>query len=115
MEANQIRPIHTIEELFEARRAGEVWAVHLIERALMYMAITVNNVVCMYNPDSVIFSGELADLFPETYQEVNELCASRFVWEPIRESFRFLRSELDERGVMIGSGLLAQARFFTLE
>ncbi|WP_221469251.1 ROK family transcriptional regulator [Cohnella nanjingensis] len=114
-EANRIRPMSTIEELFDARRAGEHWAVHLIERALMYMAITINNVVCMYNPDSVILSGELVDKFPEIYEEVEKLYLSRYVWMPLVGSFAFHRSMLDERGVMIGSGLLSQNRFFALE
>lgn len=114
-EANKIRPIRSIDELFKARRAGERWAGYLIERAFMYMAITINNVVCMYNPDSVILSGELVDKFPEVFEEVVELCYSRFVWEPLRDSFRILRSELHEQGVVIGSGLISQNCFFTLE
>ncbi|MBD2861161.1 ROK family transcriptional regulator [Paenibacillus oceani] len=114
-EANKTHPVRTIEELFEARRAGERWAVYLIDRALMYMAITINNVVCMYNPDSVILSGELADKFPEIYQEVVELCITRFVWEPLRGTFTILRSELSEQGVVIGSGLMSQNCFFALE
>lgn len=113
-EANRIRPVKTIEELFEARRAGEQWAVQLIERALMYMAITVNNIVCMNNPDSVILSGELIEKFPEVYDEVEKLCNSRFIWEPLRGSFTFHRSGLKEQGVVIGSGLLSQNRFFAL-
>ncbi|CAM4423896.1 ROK family transcriptional regulator [Paenibacillus endophyticus] len=114
-EANRIRPIGTIEELFEAKRAGEHWAIHLIDRALMYMAITINNVVCMYNPDSVILSGELVDKFPDIHDEVEKIYLSRFLWEPLRDSFTFHRSMLNERGVMIGSGLLSQNRFFALE
>ncbi|MCM3703971.1 ROK family protein [Paenibacillus macerans] len=114
-EAGKIRPIRTIDELFEARRAGEGWAVHLIGRALEYMAITVNNIVCMYNPDSVILSGELIDRFPGIYEEVEALCRTRFVWEPVRGSFHILRSRLNEQGVIIGSGILAQDWFFELD
>ncbi|GGD79464.1 ROK family transcriptional regulator [Paenibacillus nasutitermitis] len=114
-EANRIRPIGTIEELFEAKQAGEQWAIHLIDRALMYMAITINNIVCMYNPDSVILSGELVDKFPYIHDEVEKIYLSRFLWEPLRDSFVFHRSKLNENGVMIGSGLLSQNRFFALE
>ncbi|MFE5321101.1 ROK family transcriptional regulator [Paenibacillus sp. NPDC056579] len=114
-EANKMRPVRSIEELFEARRAGERWAEYLIDRALMYMAITINNIVCMYNPDTVILSGELADKFPEIYEEVGNLCFTRFVWEPLRGSFRIIRSELQEQGVVIGSGLMSQNCFFALE
>ncbi|MFB7816192.1 ROK family transcriptional regulator [Paenibacillus chitinolyticus] len=114
-EANKIRPVRSIEELFEAKKAGERWALHLIERALMYMAITINNVVCMYNPDSVILSGELTDKFPEILDEVVDLCYSKYVWEPLRGAFRILKSELHEQGVVIGSGLISQNCFFALE
>ncbi|MGE6226140.1 ROK family protein [Paenibacillus chitinolyticus] len=114
-EANKIRPVRSIEDLFEAKKAGERWALHLIERALMYMAITINNVVCMYNPDSVILSGELTDKFPEIFDEVVDLCYSKYVWEPLRGAFRILKSELHEQGVVIGSGLISQNCFFALE
>ncbi|MFS0840713.1 ROK family protein [Paenibacillus sp. 1P03SA] len=114
-EANKIRPVRSIEDLFEAKKAGERWALHLIERALMYMAITINNVVCMYNPDSVILSGELTDKFPEILDEVVDLCYSKYVWEPLRGAFRILKSELHEQGVVIGSGLISQNCFFALE
>ncbi|MBV6715200.1 ROK family transcriptional regulator [Paenibacillus chitinolyticus] len=114
-EANKIRPVRSIEDLFEAKKAGERWALHLIERALMYMAITINNVVCMYNPDSVILSGELTDKFPEILDEVVDLCYSKYVWEPLRGAFRILKSELHEQGVVIGSGLISQNCFFSLE
>ncbi|MGX4585401.1 ROK family protein [Paenibacillus chitinolyticus] len=114
-EANKIRPVHSIEDLFEAKKAGERWALHLVERALMYMAITINNVVCMYNPDSVILSGELTDKFPEILDEVVDLCYSKYVWEPLRGAFRILKSELHEQGVVIGSGLISQNCFFALE
>lgn len=114
-EANKIRPVRTIQELFDAKRAGEGWAVHLVDRALTYMAITVNNLVCMYNPDCVIVSGELVDDFPEVYEGIGELCASRYVWEPLRDSFQLLRSTLGDKSVVTGSGLLAQLRFFRLD
>ncbi|MEC0245416.1 ROK family transcriptional regulator [Paenibacillus chitinolyticus] len=114
-EANKIKPVRSIEDLFEAKKAGERWALHLIERALMYMAITINNVVCMYNPDSVILSGELTDKFPEILDEVVDLCYSKYVWEPLRGAFRILKSELHEQGVVIGSGLISQNCFFALE
>ncbi|EHB67098.1 ROK family transcriptional regulator [Paenibacillus lactis] len=112
-EASKIKPVRTIEELFAERRAGTHWACYLIDRALAYMAITVNNVVSMYNPDSVILSGEILDKFPEVHEEIVNLC-SRYVWEPLQGSFSIVRSKLHEEGVMIGSGMVAQDRYFQL-
>jgi len=112
-EASKIKPVRTIEELFAERRAGTHWACYLIDRSLAYMAITVNNVVSMYNPDSVILSGEILDKFPEVHEEIVKLC-SRYVWEPLQGSFSIVRSKLHEEGVMIGSGMVAQDRYFQL-
>lgn len=114
-EANKIRPMDTIEELFEARKSGEMWAVQLIDRALIYMAITINNVLCMYNPDMVILSGEWLEKFPEIQPDIEQLCNTRFVWEPLRNTYGLQCTVLGEEGVMIGSGLLAQTRFFSLD
>ncbi|GAB6931282.1 ROK family protein [Paenibacillus sp. JCM 10914] len=113
-EANKIKPVRTIEELFEERRNGTRWASYLIDRALAYMAITINNVVSMYNPDSVILSGEILDKFPEVYEEITSLCYSKYIWEPLHDSFTIVRSKLHEHGVIIGSGLIAQDRYFQL-
>lgn len=113
-EASKIKPVRTIEELFAERRAGTRWASYLIDRALAYMAITINNVVSMYNPDSVILSGEFLDKFPEVYEEITDLCYSQYIWEPLQDSFTIVRSKLHEHGVIIGSGLVAQDRYFQL-
>lgn len=115
LEANKIRKVDTLEELFEARRSNEMWAVQLIERALTYISITVNNVLCVYNPDTVILTGELIEKFPEITREIEDLCFNRFVWEPLRDSFNLQYTSLGEKAVMIGSGLLAQTRYFSLE
>ena len=114
LEANKIRKIDTLEEIFEARRSGEMWAARLIERALIYIAITINNVLCVYNPDVVILSGELVENFPEISSEIEELCYSRFVWEPLRDTLSLKYTALGGEGVVIGSGLLAQRRFFKI-
>lgn len=114
-EANKIRKVASLDEIFEARQSGELWAVQLIERALTYMAITINNVLCVYNPDMIILSGEWIERFPEIRHEIEELCSNRFVWEPLRNTYGLQCTSLGGVGVMIGSGLLAQTCFFTLE
>ncbi|WP_211747226.1 ROK family transcriptional regulator [Paenibacillus sp. Marseille-Q4541] len=113
-EASKAHPVRNIEELFKARAEGKRWACYLIDRALAYMAITINNVATTYNPDSIILSGEFLDKFPEVYEEIIDLCYTRYIWEPIRDSFTIVTSELHEDGVLIGSGLAAQDRFFIL-
>ena len=77
-EASKIKPVRTIEELFAERRAGTRWATYLIDRALAYMAITINNVVSMYNPDSVILSGEILDKFLK-FTKRSPICATHSI------------------------------------
>lgn len=113
-QAKKIEPIDTIGELLEQRRSGKRWASFLLDQAFAYMAMTVNNVVSMYNPDSVILSGELIDPFPEVYEAVVDLCCSKHIWEPFRGTFIISRPDLYDNGVLIGAGLVAQNVYFQL-
>ncbi|WP_244908223.1 ROK family transcriptional regulator [Paenibacillus campinasensis] len=113
-EARKMEPIDTFGELFEQWQSGKRWASFLLEQALVYMAMTVNNVVSMYNPDRVIVSGEMIDPYPEIYEALVDLCRTKYIWEPLRGTFSISRSDLARHGVLIGSGLVAQNVYFQL-
>lgn len=114
-ESNKVKPISTLDELFGAKRSGEFWAAGIVDRAIAFMGITVSNIVCLYNPDTVILSGDLV----ENYQEVRDFFEGNslqpFVWEPLRDTFRIVYSEMGHEGVMVGSAVLAQDKFLNFE
>jgi len=113
-QSNKIKPIANLDELFEARRAGEFWAASIVDRAMTFIAVTISNIACMYNPDTVILTGKLVEKFAEVREFIADKCMDQFVWEPLRGTFEIVYSEFENDGIVIGSGLLAQSRFLDI-
>ncbi|MEN1938530.1 ROK family transcriptional regulator [Paenibacillus sp. 102] len=113
-ESRKVKNISNTNELFEAMRNGEPWAVNIIERAGTYIAITISNVLCLYNPETVILSGNLIENYPEMQQLVSQKC-NVFIWEPLKSTFKITFSQLGEQGVMIGAAIQARKEFLELE
>ncbi|AJY73466.1 ROK family transcriptional regulator [Paenibacillus beijingensis] len=104
-EANQVRPVHHVEDIFEAMRNGETWAYNIIERACTYIAVTINNVVCTYNPDRIILTGNFIEHHSDTFEMVRAKMKD-FIWEPFSGTFDLSRSKLGENSVRIGAAKL---------
>ncbi|BFH64529.1 ROK family transcriptional regulator [Paenibacillus azoreducens] len=113
-QSNKIKPIANLDELFQARRDGEFWAASIIDRAMTFIAVTISNIACMYNPDTVILTGKLVERFSEVREFIADKCMDQFVWEPLRGTFQIVYSAFENDGVVIGSGLLAQSRFLDI-
>lgn len=105
-EARKIKEIREIGDLFEAVRGGESWAVEIMDRAALYIAVTVNNIVCLYDPDTVILSGDLVEQFEEILDRLQDHC-KQVVWEPFRDSFQVIASRLQGNSIVLGAGALA--------
>lgn len=113
-EANKVKSIDNIKEIFTAASNGENWAVSILERAITYMCITINNIVCMYNPDTIILSGSLIEVYPDILKAVEEKCKT-LIWNPIRGSFKILYSELKSESDIIGPSTLALNTFLSFD
>jgi predicted NBD/HSP70 family sugar kinase len=111
-EASKYSSITNLPDLFEASRSGHAWAEQIVRKAMVYMGVTINNILCMYNPDSIILSGDIVEKFHEvrTFMDEGELHA--MIWEPLLHSFDIHYSSLEVEGVVLGSGMLAQKKFF---
>ncbi|MCM3629718.1 ROK family transcriptional regulator [Paenibacillus glycanilyticus] len=105
-EANQIKQVDSVEELYGYMRKGEGWAANIVDRACTYIAITINNVVCTYNPDSIILTGNFIDLDPDIMDRVRGKL-KEFIWEPFVGTFELTRSRLGDQAVLLGSAKLA--------
>ena len=105
-EARKVSDTREIGELFAAVRRNEEWAVEIIDRAAFHIAVTINNIVCLYNPDTVILSGDLVEEFGEILEWLERHCA-QVVWEPFRDSFQAIASQLHGRSIVLGAGALA--------
>lgn len=104
-EANQVRPVASVEELFTLMEAGESWAFNIIDRACTYIAVTINTVVCTYNPDTIILTGNFVDAHPEMFDRVRGKLKD-FIWEPFVGTFALTRSKLGSKSGIIGAAKL---------
>ncbi|MBO7743258.1 ROK family transcriptional regulator [Paenibacillus sp. MWE-103] len=109
-EAGQIKPVGSVEELYRLMQGGETWAFNIIDRACTYIAITINNVVCTYNPDTIVMAGSFIDIDPDILERVKGKL-KEFIWEPFVGTFKLTRSQLGEQAIMIGAAKLALQRY----
>ncbi len=113
IEANKVHKINNIGEIFQCATNGENWAISILERAAMYIAILINNVACMYSPDTIILSGRLIEQYPMMIELVEK--RRSLIWEPFTGTFNLVYSQLKKESVIIGAATLALNTFLDLE
>jgi predicted NBD/HSP70 family sugar kinase len=104
-EANRIKDITDIRQLFAAARNEENWAKDILSRTSLYIGIAINNIVCLYNPDAIILCGDLVDNYSDIVALIEEQCA-QVVWEPFRETFKIRTSDLKKQSIVTGAASL---------
>lgn len=109
-EANKVKKTNSLLEVFEYAQSGEQWARSIIDRCLTYMCITINTVICMYNPDTVVIKGSLINVFPDMNRLVKEKLKD-FTWDQLKGSFQIIESKLGSRSHIIGGATLALKTF----
>lgn len=109
-EASKVKPIRTIEELLIEEEKGKRWAVNILNKAVTYAAITVNNVICMHNPHIVVLSGSLIEKHPKIKERILEKCTHQ-IWPSAIGTFTLHVSKIGENGTVIGGGLKVRKNF----
>ncbi|ASJ57301.1 sugar kinase [Brevibacillus formosus] len=113
MEARRVKDVNDDRQVFAAARNEERWAKEIVSRTALYLGITINNIVCMYNPDTVIVSGDLVENYREIIDLVEEH-SDQVIWEPFKGKFRVIPSELKGEAIVMGAGALAMQHFAPL-
>ncbi|WP_099352588.1 ROK family transcriptional regulator [Fredinandcohnia onubensis] len=113
-DARKVKDVDCIEDVFDSYRNQESWAVNILDRASTYIALAISNILCVYDPEVIILSGNTIQKFPEI-KEAIERKLDLFVWEPIKEKVKMVYSELRDRGVVLGSAIQAQNMLLDLE
>lgn len=109
-EASKKSDAQNLTDIINASKGGNKWATNILERAITYAGITVNNSVCLYNPDKVILMGSMLE--KSTYIRDRILEASRAqIWPPLEGSLSIEMSELGGKGVIIGAGMAAKREY----
>src|SRR5699024_9085933 len=91
---------------------NQKWAVNIIERAITYAAITINNSVCLNNPDRIILTGSTIERFPSVRDRILEV-ANKQIWSPLSDTTSIEVYDLGDTGVILGAGLLSQRLYIT--
>jgi len=106
-EASKQADVQDLEDIILAAEENQKWAVNIIERAITYAAITINNSVCLNNPDKIILTGSTIERFPSIRDRILE-AANKQIWSPLSDTTTIEVSALGETGVILGAGLLSQ-------
>ncbi|WP_066187881.1 MULTISPECIES: ROK family transcriptional regulator [Gracilibacillus] len=103
-EAAKVKNVATITELINEIEKGEVWAKNLVDKAIKYAAIAINNTVCSYNPDVVILSGSLIENHPYIQKELLKEYPST-IWNLAHGTFDVQITNSKDEGIILGAAI----------
>lgn len=109
-EASKVKPMKTMAELLVEVEKGEKWAATIIDKAVTYAAVTINNVICMHNPHIVVLSGSLVEEHPEIKKRILEKCEHQ-IWPSAQGKFELHVSKIGVNGAVLGAGLKVRRDF----
>ncbi|AND40701.1 MULTISPECIES: ROK family transcriptional regulator [Cytobacillus] len=113
-DSRKVKDISSIKDVFQSYRDREPWALNIMDRASTYIALAISNLLCLYNPEVIILSGNTIEKLPEMKQAIEQKC-ELYIWEPLKQSVRIVYSELSENGVVLGAAIQAQNLMLELE
>lgn len=109
-EAAKVKPVENVSALLRESENGERWATRIIDKAITYAAITINNVINIHSPDLVIISGFLV----EDYQNLREAIFDAYdnqIDGLLANKSAVKTSRTKSDGIVIGSALNVQQNY----
>jgi N-acetylglucosamine repressor len=113
-DSRKVKEIDSIDEVFDSYRNGESWAINIMDRTTTYIALAISNILCLYNPEVIILSGNTIENLPEIKGPIEQK-SELYIWEPLKEKVKIVYSQLGDRGVVLGSAIQAQNTLLNLE
>ncbi len=113
-DGRKVKDLDSIDDVFDAYRNGESWAVNLLDRTSMYIALAISNILSIYNPEVIILSGNTIEKFPEIKEAIEQKC-DLYIWEPLKEKTKIVYSQFSNRGVVLGAAIQAQNKLLDIE
>ncbi len=105
--------IQSIEEILQCVDRGEQWAVDIQQDVATYLAIAINNLVCLYEPEAVIVSGEIIE-HNVTFQKLLSEKCKQYIWKELQPHFVLQFSNQLKEGVVKGAALQAQKQLLSV-
>ncbi|OIK08138.1 ROK family protein [Bacillus sp. MUM 116] len=85
---------------------GDAEVHHLMEQLIYYLAIGLNNMINMYNPDVIVLESELLRMFPDSLSKIK-----RNLTSSISHYRELIISDFGKKSVVLGSCALAIKKF----
>jgi len=105
--------IQSIEEILHCVEQGEQWAVDIQQDVATFLAIAINNLVCLYEPEAVIVSGEIIE-HNVTFQKLLSEKCKQYIWKELQPHFDLQFSNQLKVGVVKGAALQAQKQLLSV-
>ncbi|MFJ7407916.1 MULTISPECIES: ROK family protein [unclassified Lysinibacillus] len=104
--------IQSIEEVLHCVDQGEQWAINIQQDVATFLAIAINNLVCLYEPEAVIVSGEIIE-HNVTFQKLLSEKCRQYIWKELQPFDLQFSNQLKE-GVVKGAALQAQKQLLSV-
>lgn len=105
--------IQSIDEILQCVVQGEQWAVDIQQDVATFLAIAINNLVCLYEPEAVIVSGEIIE-HNITFQKLLIEKCKQYIWKELQPHFDLQFSNQLKEGVVKGAALQAQKQLLSV-
>lgn len=109
-QARKVTNIKTLDEIQEAFKHGETWAINLLDRVTTYIAITVSNIFYLYNPAILVLSGKVLEKY-DVIQTLVEEKYSKFIAEPYKTQSKLSYATMGENSIILGAAIQARSAF----
>lgn len=113
-DSRKVKDIDSIDEVFDSYRNGESWAINIMDRTTTYIALAISNILCLYNPEVIILSGNTIENLPEIKGPIEQK-SELYIWEPLKKRVKIVYSQLGDQGVVLGAAIQAQNTLLDLE
>ncbi|MEK3889343.1 ROK family transcriptional regulator [Bacillus sp. FSL K6-3431] len=113
-DSKKVKEIDSIQDVFSSYRKKEAWALNILDRAATYLSVAISNILCLYNPEVIVLSGDTIENLPEMKEMIEQKC-ELYIWEPLKDSARIVYSDLGESGVVLGAAIQAQNKLLNLK
>lgn len=108
-DARMSHQVNDINELVELAESGQVWAIGILDKAISYMLLTLNNLMRIYNPSVIYISGSLIENHSYMHHKLSnsfgEVDAFRV------GDLKIFFTHLKEEGALIGAALECQRKY----
>jgi len=102
---------NTIEKWIVARREGKAWAITVAKEFSTFLAMAINLLMRVYDPNIIIVGGTLISRQPEILEMAIE--QENIIQEPLRSNIKVVLARSSGHESVIGAAIIAKNKYLT--